>query len=258
MGSIENPQHSFTAPPESATFDGLLFDMDGTIIESTPAVIKHWTAIGNEIGVQPEVILEEVQATSFDFWSVHLTTSHGRRTIDVLKILSPEKANWEYVQYMEGLLPEKYGDDAEEVPGARALLQDLISNNSPWAIVTSGSTPLVTGWLRVLGLPQPEHLVSAESVAHGKPDPACYRLGREKLGLAGDDKQILVLEDAPAGIKAGKAAGCKVVGLVTSHTVDQVLAAEPDWIIKDLSSLKFVSAEGGKVTLEFRDALVKP
>lgn len=244
MGSmVDDTQYSFTAPPETVTFDGLLFDMDGTIIESTPAVVKHWTTIGNEIGVEPEVILE---------------TSHGRRTIDVLRILHPEKANWEYIQYMEGLLPERYGDDAEEVPGARSLLQHLIANNSPWAIVTSGSIPLVTGWLRVLDLPRPEHLVTAESVEHGKPDPACYRLGREKLGLAGDDKQILVLEDAPAGIKAGKAAGCKVIGLVTSHTVEQVLAAGPDWIVRDLSTVRLVSAEGGKVTLEFRDALVKP
>ena len=114
-------------------------------------------------------------------------------------------------------------------------------------------------WLGVLGLPEPEHLISAESVENGKPDPACYRLGRERLGIHADDKNVLVLEDAPAGIRAGKAAGCKVIGLVTSHTVEEVLAAGPDWIVRDLSSVRLVpsAAKGdARVTLEIWDGLV--
>ncbi|AEO54133.1 hypothetical protein MYCTH_2296323 [Thermothelomyces thermophilus ATCC 42464] len=241
MGSAEPAASAFAAPPESVTFDGLLFDMDGTIIDSTDAVVKHWQAIGREIGVEPEVILQ---------------TSHGRRTIDTLQLLAPEKANWEYVKQMEGLLPKLYGNDAVEIPGARALLQDLIAQSAPWTIVTSGSLPLVSGWLTVLNLPTPPHLVTAESVAVGKPDPACYRLGRERLGISGAEKQVLVLEDSPAGIRAGKAAGCKVLAVVTSHTVEQVLGAEPDWVVRDLSSLRLVSVEGGRVTLEIRDALL--
>jgi glycerol 3-phosphatase-1 len=67
---------------------------------------------------------------------------------------------------------------------------------------------------------------------------------------------VLVLEDSPAGIRAGRAAGCKVLAVVTSHTAEQVLAAEPDWVVKDLSSVRLVKAEGGTVTLEIRDALV--
>ncbi|KAJ4404928.1 DL-glycerol-3-phosphatase [Neurospora sp. IMI 360204] len=244
MGStlIDTSGADFSAPPVQVTFDGLLFDMDGTIIDSTAAVEKHWEAIGKEIGHSPEVILQ---------------TSHGRRTIDMLKELAPEKATWEYVQHMEGLLPKKYGDDAVEIPGARALLQDLIDRKKPWAIVTSGTKPLVSGWLDVLSLPHPQHLITAESVANGKPDPACYLLGRDRLELSSPgNAEVLVLEDAPAGIRAGKAAGCKVIGLVTSHTVEQVLEAGPDWVVRDLRSVRFVPAEGSKVTLEIRDALV--
>ncbi|KAK2038931.1 haloacid dehalogenase-like hydrolase [Colletotrichum somersetense] len=232
---------SYTAPTQRITFDGFLFDMDGTIIDSTEAVEKHWHTVGNEIGVAPEVILE---------------TSHGRRSIDILKILAPEKANWEYVCEMEGRLPKLYGEDAIEIPGARALLDALIKENAPWAIVTSGTEPLVGGWLGVLKLPQPEHLVTAESVENGKPDPTCYLMGREKLGLQDGSKQILVLEDSPAGIRAGKAAGCKVLGLVTSHTVEQVASAEPDWIVRDLDSVRVVEKRDGVVTLEFSNALV--
>jgi len=157
------------------------------------------------------------------------------------------------IKHMEGLLPKLHGDDAVEIPGARALLDALGSVHAPWAIVTSGTTPLVTGWLGVLKLPLPEHLVVAEDVANGKPDPACYVMGREKLGLGAAD-EVLVLEDSPAGIKAGKAAGCKVLGVVTSHTVEQVVDAGPDWIVKDLSSVKLVGRSDGGVELEILDA----
>ncbi|KAJ1333946.1 glycerol-1-phosphatase [Microdochium nivale] len=235
---------AFTAAPEQVAFRGLLFDMDGTIIDSTAAVVKHWNTVGKEIGVDPAVILE---------------TSHGRRSIDMLKVLAPEKANWEYVRHMEGLLPKFHGEDATEIPGARALLDQLIEAKAPWAIVTSGTVPLVTGWLDRLELPQPDILVTAESVENGKPDPACYVLGLSKLNL---DKtfssDVLVLEDSPAGIASGKAAGCKVIGLVTSHTLDQVVAAGPDWIVEDLRSVTMVGCASGSVTLQISNALTRP
>ncbi|POS72387.1 haloacid dehalogenase-like hydrolase [Diaporthe helianthi] len=222
---------AFSAPPVRASFRGFLFDMDVSDLRS-------------EIGVAPEVILE---------------TSHGRRSIDILKILAPDKANWEYVKHMEGLLPQYHGKDAHEIPGARALLKEIGDRNIPWAIVTSGTVPLVTGWLKMLGLPNPEHLVTAESVQNGKPDPSCYLMGLERVGLAGasENENVLVLEDSPAGIKAGKAAGCKVLGLVTSHTPEQVKAAEPDWIVRDLDSVKIVGFEDGLVTLEFSNRLAE-
>ncbi|KAI2611983.1 HAD-like protein [Hypoxylon sp. NC1633] len=233
----------YTASPFEVTFKGLLFDMDGTIIDSTAAVVKHWETVGNEIGVDPEVILQ---------------TSHGRRSIDMLKVLSPEKANWEYVKHMESLLPKLHGADAVEIPGARSLLDGLIAGGARWTIVTSGTQPLVEGWLSVLQLPRPASLVTAESVADGKPDPACYVLGRERLGLAQhDSRRTLVLEDSPAGIRAGRAAGCRVLGLVTSHTAQQVIDAGPDWIVRDLSSVTLVRcAKDGSATLRIADALV--
>jgi glycerol-1-phosphatase len=158
------------------------------------------------------------------------------------------------IKHMEGLLPKLHGDDAVEIPGARALLDSLRKVNAPWAIVTSGTTPLVMGWLGVLKLPLPEHLVVAEDVENGKPDPSCYLMGKEKLALGAGD-EVLVLEDSPAGIKAGKAAGCKVLGVVTSHTVEQVVEASADWIVKDLSSVKLIGSSDGGVELEILDAL---
>lgn len=161
---------------------------------------------------------------------------------------------------MESLLPLNHGHEASEILGARSLLSSLVSASfSSWAIVTSGTVPLVTGWLKVLCLPNPpkeDLLITAESVVDGKPAPDGYLLARKRLGLEGEGKKVLVLEDSPAGIRAGKAAGCLVLGLVTSHSVEQVRAAEPDWIVRDLESVRLVKSGEEGVTLEIRDAWV--
>lgn len=113
----------------------------------------------------------------------------------------------------------------------------------------------MSGWLARLSLATPTHLVTAESVENGKPDPSCYRIGLAKLGLQDRAGEVLVLEDAPAGIIAGKAAGCKVVGLLTSHTLEEVVAAGPDWVVRNLESIRVVSMQDGRVTVEIREAL---
>lgn len=233
---------SFSAPPQVHTFHGLLFDMDGTIMDSTEAIIKHWHKIANEIGVDPEVVLQ---------------TSHGRRSIDVLEILEPKLANWEYVKHMEGLVPKEFGENAVEIAGARALLDQLNQNGVPWCIVTSGTTPLVTGWLDRLELAHPENLVVAEHVERGKPDPECYRLGCSKLKLQ-ENPSMLVLEDAPAGVRAGKAAGFKVVALATTHSLEQLKEAGADWIVHDMRSvsLKSWNKTTGEAEIEITNALV--
>ena len=156
---------------------------------------------------------------------------------------------------MEGKIPLEFGKDAVEIPGARRLLASLDYAKAPWAIVTSGTRPLVQGWINVLKLAQPKHTVVAEDVKNGKPDPACYAMGRAKLGLAEDD-EVLVLEDAPAGIRAGKAAGCKVIALTTTHNIQQVKAAGADWIVKDLQSVRFQgwNEKASRVRIEIRDA----
>jgi glycerol-1-phosphatase len=156
---------------------------------------------------------------------------------------------------MEGQVPLKYGADAVEIKGSRALLEHVESANVPWAIVTSGTRPLVDGWLKILGLAQPQHLVTAEDVPKGKPNPACYQLGMQKLGLGGTYRP-LVIEDAPAGIRAGKAANLRVLAVATTHTPESLIEAGADWVVKDLSCLKIINVNvDGLLTLEIRDAL---
>ncbi|KAJ4367367.1 DL-glycerol-3-phosphatase [Neocucurbitaria cava] len=210
--------------------------MDGTIIDSTEAVIKNWQ----------------------------------RRSIDVLQIYEPKLANWEYsisndmlindkdICHAEGLIPKEFGQDAVEIPGSRVMLEKLEQQVVPWAIVTSGTQPLVSGWLDVMQLAHPKNLVTAEDVDNGKPDPACYRLGAKKLGLQMQQPLIIVFEDAPAGVRSGKAAGYTVVALNTTHTLDQLVEAGADYIVQDMRSvsLKSWNPTTGEGELEIANALV--
>lgn len=122
-----------------------------------------------------------------------------------------------------------------------------------WGVVTSGTRALVDGWLDVLKLTHPEYLVVAEDVELGKPDPRCYFLGRKRLGIE-DSTEIAVLEDAPSGVKAGKAAGFKVVALTTTHSLAQLQEAGADWIVEDLRSISVRGVVDGQLQLEIRNA----
>lgn len=156
---------------------------------------------------------------------------------------------------MEGLIPREFGQDAVEILGARRLLSSLDLCEAPWAVVTSGTRALVNGWLEVMKLSHPKHMVVAEDVDQGKPDPSCYLLGQKRLGLE-NGGQVLVIEDAPSGIRAGKAAGFKVVGLLTTHNIQQVKDAGADWIVQDLRSLALKGYTNRVIEIEIRDALV--
>ncbi|EPS37952.1 hypothetical protein H072_8418 [Dactylellina haptotyla CBS 200.50] len=226
-------------------FTAILSDMDGTIFDSTAAVVLHWTRIANELNIPPSDIL---------------STSHGRRSIDILKTHAPHLATEDYVRHVEGLIPKLYASDAKILPGSAELIANLTEWNVPWAIVTSGTNILVNSWMSVMKLPLPEKgLVTADNVKNGKPDPECYNLGLSKVFGADvgseafeaiEKDKVLVLEDAPAGIRAGKAAGCKVIGLVTTHTKEEVIVAGADWIVTDLSCVKAVRGDMGGVELE--------
>lgn len=158
----------------------------------------------------------------------------------------------------EGQIPKEFGADAVEIPGSRALLDQLERQSVPWCIVTSGTRPLVSGWLDVMELAHPRNLVVAEDVENGKPDPACYLMGREKLGLPNRQPVVVVFEDAPAGVQSGKAAGFIVVALNTTHTIDQLKAAGADVIVRDMRSvaLKRWDKATGEAQIEIMDALV--
>lgn len=162
--------------------------------------------------------------------------------------------HWIDVNFIEGRIPKEYGSDAKEIPGGRDLLASLENSGARWGVVTSGTRALIDGWLGVLGLTHPKMMVVAEDVELGKPDPRCYLLGRKKLGLE-DSTSIVVLEDAPSGIKAGKAAGFKVIALATTHSLEKIRGAGADWIVEDLRSVSVKGVVDGRVQIEIKNAL---
>ncbi|RPA85850.1 haloacid dehalogenase-like hydrolase [Ascobolus immersus RN42] len=226
-------------PVVRKTYKAVLLDMDGTLIDSTKAVEAHWKNFGTAHGIDGEEILK---------------SSHGVRSLDVIARWAPEKANMAYVLELEAAIPRDNGDSAIALPGAKDLLHKLRENNAPWAIVTSGTSVLASAWVEKMELETPPVFITADKVTNGKPHPEGYMTARKMLGAEG--LPTLVVEDAPAGAKAGKRAGCDVLGLLTSHKVLHFATQlefedQPDWIVPDLSFVKVLSAGPEGVELEF-------
>ncbi|REE99599.1 HAD-IA family hydrolase [Thermomonospora umbrina] len=205
----------------------VLFDVDGTLIDSTPVVERTARVWAAEHGVDPEAFL---------------AVAHGRRNDDLvaefLPSLSPERAA-AAVARMDAL----EAADTEGVtalPGVRRLLADL--DGRPWALVTSMDRPLLAVRRAAAGLPLPDVVVTAEDVRHGKPDPEGYLSAARRLGV--DPVACVVVEDAPAGVRAGRSAGARVVALTTSHPASAL--EEADVIVPDLTAVS-VTADGLRV-----------
>jgi mannitol-1-/sugar-/sorbitol-6-phosphatase len=114
-----------------------------------------------------------------------------------------------------------------------------------WTIVTSATTRLLDGRLSYAGLPIPAVLVPAENVVHGKPHPEPYLTGAKLLGFSPVD--CLVIEDSPAGIASGKAAGCKVLAVLSSHTQAELAGA--DWFVASLEQVSVASQPDGPLSI---------
>ena len=202
-------------PEISLHVRAILFDMDGVLVSSIAADERSWLRWTRFHNME-------------DSFSIH--TTHGRRTIDTIRAVRPDLDLATELRRMEDF-------DAEDTagtllyPGVRELLAGLAPTQ--WSIVTSASERILRHRLALFGVPLPPHLVTAENVTLGKPNPEPYRLGAAQLGLAPAD--CLVLEDAPSGIRAAKAAGCSVLAVASSHEPNEL--READWIIPSLLAL---------------------
>lgn len=182
----------------NGSYRGLLFDMDGTILNSIAAAERIWTAWAVRHGVDVD---------SF------LPTIHGVRAIDTINRLALPGVD---AEAEAAWITEAEIDDVQgvvEVPGAASFLQSLPANQ--WAIVTSAPRALALRRMAAAGIPEPEVMVTAEDVSAGKPDPAGYRLAARRLQV--DPAECLIFEDADAGIRAGEAAGARVMVITATH-----------------------------------------
>jgi sugar-phosphatase len=215
--------------PHPLSADALLIDLDGVLVDSTPSVVRAWSAWARRVGLEPAEVL---------------ATVHGRRAVDTIRALRPAL---DPDEELAGLVADETTDNADvfEIAGARALVGALPPGS--WAIVTSGLRAVATARLVAAGVPITPVLITAESIVHGKPDPECYLRGAAELGLA--PERCVGVEAAPAGAAAARAAGRRVVGVTSTH---DAAALEPaDLIVPDLAHLHVSVTNGaGRPHLE--------
>ncbi|CAI2076706.1 MULTISPECIES: sugar phosphatase [Serratia] len=209
---------------------GFLFDLDGTLVDSLPAVERAWTHWAERHGISPQQVLDFI---------------HGKQAITSLRHFMPNATEAE-LQHEFKLLEQVEAEDTDGVnalPGALALLEQINALGIPWAIVTSGSVPVANARRIAGGLPLPEVFVTCELVKQGKPYPDAYLLGAKGLGLAPQD--CVVVEDAPAGILSGLAAGCQVIAV--NAPADAPKLNQVDLILSSLEQLKITRSEQGAI-----------
>jgi sugar-phosphatase len=182
----------------------ILFDLDGVLVDSAAYVEQQWRRWASAKGLRPEPFLR---------------VCHGRRALETIRMAAP---HLDAEAEVKAFLPteEAEAESIGPLAGAARLLSALPPGS--WAVATSGVRPVATSRLRRAGLPVPPVLVCAEDVARGKPSPDAYLLAARGLGVVPSD--CLVIEDAPAGIQSARAAGMTVVGLATTHPIDQIEA----------------------------------
>ncbi|WP_407554099.1 HAD family hydrolase [Streptomyces sp. Pv4-95] len=201
----------------------LLFDNDGTLISSLDSVYRCWTRWAKEYGITEE-----------DFAAVEL---HGRPAAEIAADLLPAERVPEALARIEQLEIEDAAGGVVLLPGTRALLESVPADR--WAVVTSATGRLAEARLAEVGV-RAKHLVSADDITRGKPDPEPFLLGARRLGV--DPADCVVFEDAPAGLQAGRAAGMTTVALTTTHRAEELVA---DVVVPDLSAVSVQATNGG-------------
>jgi len=197
--------------------------MDGVLIDSTPAVARVWHKWALQHGFNPGEVVAR---------------AHGRPSITTVREYLPQAdheaenriVERSEMEDLEGVIP---------LPGARELLTSLPGDR--WTIVTSSTRPLAEVRLRAAGLLIPRKLVTSSDVTNGKPHPEPYLKAAAALGYAATE--CVVVEDAPAGIRAGKAAGAKVIAFPTTCDVNSLWSAGANWVIKNCSQISRIEQE---------------
>ena len=202
---------------------GLLFDMDGVLISSIGSVRRSWRKWAKIYGV-PDADNYEVP--------------HGMRAIEIVRSLRPDIDAKVGLDAIEDIEVEDTAD-LVILPGVKKLLESLPADR--WAIVTSATQRLTVERLKVAGLPLPDRLITADMVEKGKPDPEPYMRGAALLGFS--NTECVVVEDAPSGVGAGKAAGSRVLGVLGTHTLEELDKA--DWVVDSLEGLKVTNLNDG-------------
>jgi sugar-phosphatase len=198
---------------------GFLFDLDGTLVNSKPAVERAWIKLAQEA----QIPLEKMVGL------------HGIPAEQSLRMLLEGRSEDEIRSWVDRIEFLESSDTAGviAIPGAKNLLNELNTRGIPWTIVTSCTIPLALSRVKAAGIEMPDHSVTFNDVKLGKPHPEPFILGAKRIGL--EPNQCWVIEDAPAGVKSGKSAGCTVAAVLTSHLKEQL--DEADHFLNHLDEL---------------------
>jgi mannitol-1-/sugar-/sorbitol-6-phosphatase len=198
--------------------DAILFDLDGVLIDSSSCIVRHWQEWTGRHGIDLDYVLQN---------------AFGILTIETIRRVAPHlDAEKEAAVFTANEIEDTAGVAA--IAGAGQLLAGLPAG--AWAVVTSGSLALVKARLAAAGLPIPPVLVTAEDVRQGKPAPEPYLVGAARLGTG--PGRCIVIEDAPAGVEAGKRAGMRVIGIASTHPPVELLEKGADPVIEQLANLQ--------------------
>ena len=184
----------------------VLSDLDGVLVDSHASIMRTWRWWGAQHGIEQETI-DAVE--------------HGRPSSAIVAALRPELDPAAEELALNRRQAEDVGD-VVALPGAADVLRSFAPDRV--AVVTSCTVPLARARLGAAGLEAPPVLVTPERLRHGKPDPEGYLLAARELGA--DPADCVVLEDAPAGVEAGRAAGMRVDGVLTTHLPEALAAAD--------------------------------
>ena len=195
----------------------VLFDMDGVLVDSTDAVARVWRKWALARGFDPEKVVR---------------AAHGRPSIDTVRDFLPNAdSNSENLEVERQEIEDLAGVVA--IPGAVALVNSLLAGR--WTVVTSATRPLAEVRLRAAGFPILPTLITAGDIQRGKPDPEPYQKAAARLGYP--PSECVVVEDAPAGIRAGKAAGARVIGFPTTSNRHELEVAGANWIVRNCADI---------------------
>jgi sugar-phosphatase len=180
------------------------------LVDSKPAVERAWIKLAQEA----QIPLEKMVGL------------HGIPAEQSLRMLLEDRSEEEIKSWVDRIefLESSDTTGVVPIPGAKNLLNELNERNIPWTIVTSCTIPLAISRVTAAGIEMPDHSVTFNDVKLGKPHPEPFILGAKRIGL--NPSQCWVIEDAPAGVKSGKSAGCTVAAVLTSHLKEQLNEAD--------------------------------
>lgn len=201
-------QISGTTNPVSE-FNGILLDMDGTLVDSTSVVEQILGEFAQEFGLDLDYVYSQ---------------AHGMQTIDQIRFFLPQSSPEEQVRIEADMDLKEITRTAGivEIPGAADFVSELIAMEVPLAVVTSASRAVATARMHAAGIPIPALMITADECSNGKPLPDPYLMGADLIGI--QIERCVAFEDAEAGLTSAVTSGAQtiVVGSYTSELAETV------------------------------------